>query len=199
MSKNKVPDGPLVPRTLPHQIDKKVGSWKTTYDIINEAPFRLEPLSKLLFFLIHSLSLFILYFYFFFFSLSEKRVYGVSSIRNVLVAPDFRKIQDKTNYGNDGNAWSLLSPSIFAQRGVYERDVMKRRPKHELMIIFNNIGANLSPDEFESVWSRASEKNGNQDVSVEEFRCALDEIEQMKHEIDAQCNQREQIVCLGGN
>ena len=46
IQKNKVPDGPLVPRTLANQIDGKAGSWKTTYDVINEAPFRLEPLSE---------------------------------------------------------------------------------------------------------------------------------------------------------
>ncbi len=37
---------PLVPRTLVNQIDEKAGNWKTTYDIINDAPYRLEPLSK---------------------------------------------------------------------------------------------------------------------------------------------------------
>lgn len=45
-NKNKM-SNELVPRTLVNQIDEKVGSWKTTYDILNDAPFRLEPLSKL--------------------------------------------------------------------------------------------------------------------------------------------------------
>ena len=44
--KNNIEVNPLVPRTLVKQIDGKVGNWKTTYDIINEAPFRAEPLSK---------------------------------------------------------------------------------------------------------------------------------------------------------
>jgi hypothetical protein len=44
--KHNVITNDLVPRTLVNQIDGKVGGWKTTYDIINDAPFRLEPLSK---------------------------------------------------------------------------------------------------------------------------------------------------------
>lgn len=46
MHKNNIEVNPLVPRTLVKQIDGKRGNWKTTYDIINDAPFRAEPLSK---------------------------------------------------------------------------------------------------------------------------------------------------------
>jgi hypothetical protein len=42
-----VSENELVPKTIVNQIDGKVGNWKTTYDIINDAPYRLEPLSKL--------------------------------------------------------------------------------------------------------------------------------------------------------
>jgi hypothetical protein len=41
-----VSENEFVPRTVVNQIDSKVGNWKTTYDIINEAPYRLEPLSN---------------------------------------------------------------------------------------------------------------------------------------------------------
>ena len=34
---------PKTPKTLVSQIDEKAGTWKTTYDIINDSPFRLEP------------------------------------------------------------------------------------------------------------------------------------------------------------
>ena len=46
--KNNIAANELVPRTLTKQIDGQVGNWKTTYDIINEAPFRPEPLSEFL-------------------------------------------------------------------------------------------------------------------------------------------------------
>ena len=44
--KNNIPVNELVPRTIVKQIDEKIGNWKTTYDLINDAPTRLEPLSK---------------------------------------------------------------------------------------------------------------------------------------------------------
>jgi hypothetical protein len=44
--KNNVIGNELVPKTLTKQIDPKIGTWKTTYDIHNEAPFRSEPVRK---------------------------------------------------------------------------------------------------------------------------------------------------------
>ena len=48
VSKNNIEVNELVPVTINTQIDEKIGNWKTTYDIINEAPSRLEPLSNLI-------------------------------------------------------------------------------------------------------------------------------------------------------
>lgn len=145
--KNNIAVNDLVPRTLIKQIDGKNGNWKTTYDIINEAPFRPEPL--------------------------KKRVYGVASIRNDLVAPSYKKMMDKKNYGNDGNVWSIVSPSVFTHHGVYEKDVLKPRSKDELKTIFKNIGYELTPEQFESTYSTIASKNPYGVVSVEEFRTAL--------------------------
>lgn len=102
-------------------------------------------------------------------------MYGIPSIRNDLVAPEFKKIQDKTNYGNDGNAWSLLCPSVFSQFGVYESDVLKPRNKEEIKTIFSRVGFNLPTDEFEKVWNSAKSLNPNGQVSIEEFRGALEQ------------------------
>lgn len=44
--KNNVIGNELVPKTLSKQIDTKVGTWKTTYDVYNEAPYRAEPVRK---------------------------------------------------------------------------------------------------------------------------------------------------------
>ena len=49
--KHHVDVNDLVPKTISNQLDKKVGNWKTTYDIINEAPFRNEPISNYIKFL----------------------------------------------------------------------------------------------------------------------------------------------------
>ena len=95
------------------------------------------------------------------------------SIRNDIVAPEFKKIQDKTNYGNDGNAWSLLTPSVFAQHGIYESDILRPRPRDEIQRIFANIGYNLPEDLFEATWHMASSLNPHVEVSIEKFRSAL--------------------------
>lgn len=152
--KNNISVNELVPYTISKQIDGKIGNWKTTYDIINEAPYRPEP--------------------------QKKRVYGVASIRNDLVAPSYKKVMDRKNYGNDGNIWSIVSPSVFTQHGVYEKDVLKPRSKEELKIIFKNIGYDLSNDLFEQLWSSIESKNPYGVVSVEEFRNALAKVDSEK-------------------
>jgi hypothetical protein len=96
------------------------------------------------------------------------------------VAPEFKKIQDKTNYGNDGNAWSLLTPSVFAQHGIYENDVLKPRSREEIQKIFANVGYDLSPSEFEATWTSAQSLNPYGEVSIEEFRTALDQISPLR-------------------
>ena len=84
-----------------------------------------------------------------------------------------KKIQDKSNYGNDGNVWSLVSPSLFSQHGVYERDVLKPRTREEIKKIFKNIGNEIPEDLFEHIWEEAQSKNPYGEVSVEEFRPVL--------------------------
>lgn len=103
----------------------------------------------------------------------EKRVYGIPSIRNDLIPPNLKKIQDKSNYGNDGNVWSLVSPSLFAQHGVYERDFLRPRSKEEIKLIFKNIGNDIPQDLFDHIWDQAQTSNPYGEVSVEEFRTIL--------------------------
>ncbi|CAF0827587.1 unnamed protein product [Brachionus calyciflorus] len=147
--KNNVAVNELVPRTLSKQIDGKAASWETTYDVINKAPFRHEPL--------------------------KKRVYGVPTIRNDIPAPEFKKIQDRTNYGTDGNAWSLLAPSVFSHHGVYERDVLQPRSKEMIKQLMRKIGYNLSDEQFDATWEAAKTLNPYGEVSIEEFRWALND------------------------
>jgi hypothetical protein len=104
------------------------------------------------------------------------------------VAPEFKKIQDKTNYGNDGNAWSLLTPSVFAQHGVYESDVLKPRSKEDIFKIFTNVGYDLSPATFEATWSSAQQLNPYGEVSIEEFRSALEQLSPVRQVNEIQVN-----------
>lgn len=57
--------------------------------------------------------------------------YGVPTIRSDIPAPLIRRVSDRTSYGEEGNAYSLLHPTIFAQKGVFERDFFKTRSKQE--------------------------------------------------------------------
>lgn len=64
-------------------------------------------------------------------------VCGVPTIRSDTPAPRIRRISDRTNYGDEANAYALLFPSIFSQKGVYEGDFFKSRPKAEVQYIFS--------------------------------------------------------------
>ncbi|NXQ10852.1 EFHB protein, partial [Peucedramus taeniatus] len=57
---------------------------------------------------------------------------GVPSIRSDIPAPRVRRLSDTTNYGDQGNGFSILFPSVFSQKGVYEKDLLKKRPKAEV-------------------------------------------------------------------
>ncbi|XP_041911683.1 EF-hand domain-containing family member B [Arvicola amphibius] len=104
-------------------------------------------------------------------------IYGVPTVRSDIPAPRIRRISDRNNYGEDGNAYSLLHPSIFSQKGVFERDFFKARSKEEISNILTNIGVKLSDEEFENVWNLASKKHHRGEVCVETIRNVLDELQ----------------------
>ncbi|XP_005387517.1 PREDICTED: EF-hand domain-containing family member B isoform X2 [Chinchilla lanigera] len=104
-------------------------------------------------------------------------IHGVPTIRSDIPAPRIRRISDRTNYGEEGNAYSLLHPTIFAQKGVFERDFFKTRSKEEIAEILCNIGVKLSEEEFENVWNLASKKHHRGEVCVENIRNVLDELQ----------------------
>ncbi|NXC92543.1 EFHB protein, partial [Certhia familiaris] len=57
---------------------------------------------------------------------------GVPTIRSDIPAPRIRRIADTTNYGDQGSSFAILFPSVFSQKGVYEKDLLKKRPKAEV-------------------------------------------------------------------
>ncbi|XP_039075644.1 EF-hand domain-containing family member B [Hyaena hyaena] len=104
-------------------------------------------------------------------------IYGVPTVRSDIPAPRIRRISDRTNYGEEGNAYSLLHPTVFGQKGVFERDFFKTRSKKEIAEILCNIGVKLSDEEFENVWNLASKKHHRGEVSIETIRNVLDELQ----------------------
>ncbi|XP_036188617.1 EF-hand domain-containing family member B [Myotis myotis] len=103
-------------------------------------------------------------------------IYGVPTIRSDIPAPRIRRISDRMNYGEEGNAYSLLYPSIFGQKGVFERDFFQTRSKKEIAEILCKIGVKLSDEEFENVWNLASKKHHRGEVCIETIRNVLDEL-----------------------
>ncbi|XP_064022988.1 EF-hand domain-containing family member B [Pogoniulus pusillus] len=103
-------------------------------------------------------------------------VCGVPSVRLDLPAPRIRCVSDRTNYGDQGNAYSLLFPSVFSQKGVHEGDLFKARPKAEIAEILHNIGVNVSDERLEEIWKQTCMKHQKEEVSVESIRNVLDEI-----------------------
>nr|KAF6420280.1 EF-hand domain family member B [Molossus molossus] len=103
-------------------------------------------------------------------------IYGVPTVRSDIPAPRIRRISDRMNYGEEGNAYSLLHPTIFSQKGVFERDFFQTRSKKEITEILCNIGVKLSDEEFENVWNLASKKHYRGEVCIENIRNVLDEL-----------------------
>ncbi|XP_019364284.1 PREDICTED: EF-hand domain-containing family member B [Gavialis gangeticus] len=104
-------------------------------------------------------------------------VCGVPSIRSDIPAPQIHRVSDRNNYGDEANAYALICPSVFSQKGVYERDFFKTRPKAEIARILRNIGVSISDESFEEVWKQACMKHHRGEVCVESIRNILDEIQ----------------------
>ncbi|NXI43019.1 EFHB protein, partial [Galbula dea] len=102
-------------------------------------------------------------------------VCGVPSIRSDIPAPRIRRVSDRTNYGDQGNAYALLFPSVFSQKGVNERAFFKTQSKAEIAQILRNIGMDISDERFEEVWKQACMKHQKDEVCVERIRNVLRE------------------------
>ncbi|NWV08589.1 EFHB protein, partial [Ptilonorhynchus violaceus] len=84
---------------------------------------------------------------------------GVPTIRSDLPAPQIRRLSDTTNYGDQGNSFAVLFPSVFSQKGVYEGDLLKKRPKAEIAQVLHNIGMNVADERFEEIWKQVCTKH----------------------------------------
>ena len=62
----------------------------------------------------------------------DYRTYGTPTVRVDLPAPRFKSVSDRTNYGDEADAWGLLTPSVFTNNGVYENDLFQPRTPEEV-------------------------------------------------------------------
>ncbi|XP_070583354.1 EF-hand domain-containing family member B [Erythrolamprus reginae] len=104
-------------------------------------------------------------------------LYGIPTIRSDIPAPHFRRISDTTNYGDQANMYALLYPSIYSNKGVYEKDFFRIRSKEEIADILRNIGVNISDESFDEIWRQACLKDHRGKACVESIRNVLDEMQ----------------------
>lgn len=55
----------------------------------------------------------------------EQRMNGMPSVRTDRLPHKIRSTKDTTNYGDDGDAYSLIFPSVYTVRGVTCRDAFR--------------------------------------------------------------------------
>ncbi|CAF1548768.1 unnamed protein product [Rotaria magnacalcarata] len=143
-------NGKYYPRKLVSQIDEMVPEgWKTSYDKINEAPFRLEP--------------------------QVKRQYGLPSIAtsNQYAIPTSNN-KHRPPLGSNTIVGAILSPSIWSDRGLTEDDLLAPKTMEEMRDIFANANIDVSGEDFVSAWTTAAANDQHGQVSVAAFKQALD-------------------------
>ncbi|XP_075245572.1 EF-hand domain-containing family member B-like isoform X2 [Convolutriloba macropyga] len=136
------------PRRIENQIDKKIGNYKTSASQVNATVGRVPPQT-------------------------DYRTYGTPTVRVDRPAPKFKSVSDRTNYGDEADAWGLMTPSVFTNSGVYEDDLFQPRNPEEIKLIFANIGEEFDDGFFFEVWNKAAEMHPKGLVNMECFRAAL--------------------------
>ena len=63
---------------------------------------------------------------------ADHRLYGIATIRSDLAAPRIKRISDTKNYGDESDAFGLMNPSMYSNRGVYEKDFFQARPQNQV-------------------------------------------------------------------
>lgn len=139
------------PRRIESQMDKQKGNFKTSASQINAAVGQVPPQE-------------------------DYRTYGVPSVRVDRPAPRFKSVSDRTNYGDEADAWGLVTPSVFTNNGVYEEDLFQPRNPEEMKRIFSSIGEQFEEEFFFEVWNKASQMHPKGLVNVECFRAALKQL-----------------------
>ncbi|XP_063725386.1 EF-hand domain-containing family member B-like isoform X2 [Symsagittifera roscoffensis] len=136
------------PRRIENQLDKQLGGYKTSASQVNAAVGVVPPQQ-------------------------DYRTYGTPTVRVDRPAPKYKSVSDRTNYGDEADAWGLMTPSVFTNSGVYEDDLFQPRSPEEVKRIFANIGEDFEDGFFFEVWNKAAEMHPKALVNMECFRAAL--------------------------
>jgi len=113
------------------------------------------------------------------------RVYGIPSLRTDVPPRKQQSLASKENFGQDVDVKYLVTPSRFMSRSVDHSDFVETRDSRTIRDIFARIGRSFSDSEFAAVFRRAQDHYDVSDVgtvSVEEFRQAMNELDDAREE-----------------
>jgi hypothetical protein len=113
------------------------------------------------------------------------RVFGVPSIRYDIPKRERESVAEAQNYGGEPGAGALVNPSRFAYLGVVDKDFTAAESAVTIRRVFEKAGKTFTDEEFEALWKHAAtayDINANGEVSVEEFRLAVNELEDTREE-----------------
>ena len=91
--------------------------------------------------------------------------FGAPSVRTDLPPPRVRRVDDTKNYGDEGNAGLLISPSICETFGVYQSDIYQRRPMAEIRELYSKMGIEIDDAKLETLWNEIAGKKIKKKIS----------------------------------
>ncbi|XP_035702904.1 EF-hand domain-containing family member B-like [Folsomia candida] len=109
-------------------------------------------------------------------AMKEARVNGMPSVRVDRVPRKIRSTKDFTNYGDDGDAYSLIWPSVYTVNGITCRDAFREFTKEEMTRLLCLAKVDISHCELDRAWEAAQAldpEEGKCRVSYQTFREAL--------------------------
>ncbi|CAL8087919.1 unnamed protein product [Orchesella dallaii] len=108
-------------------------------------------------------------------TMKEQRVNGMPSVRYDRLPRKIKSTKDTTNYGDDGDAYSLIFPSVYTSQGITIRDAFKEMTKEQMCRLLCLANVPLTHEQINRTWEAAKclDPDGCERVSYQTFREAL--------------------------
>lgn len=98
------------------------------------------------------------------------RTFGVPSVRTDLPQPQHLSVSNTQNFGNEPNAFSLLSPCSTADRGVNETHYLQRHGRAAIRTLVTDAQIAMDDAEFEACFAASAAAEGLADeTSLKSF------------------------------
>lgn len=93
------------------------------------------------------------------------RTFGVPSVRTDLPAPAMTSVANTQNWGNEANAFSLLSPCSTADRGVNEVHYLERHDRAAVAELLQDAGIEMENGVFDACFDASAAAEGGGGVT----------------------------------